>query len=171
MMEPTLVSLENDIAQLKIQEQKMQFTSFLEEDAWNLGQAMRADAVAKKHPFVIDIRISGRKLFFTALPGSVPENENWVQRKINIVMVKHKSSYHIGRELAQNGKLLNETMGFNPIDIAPHGGCFPIIIKSVGVVGTITVSGIPQREDHNFVVEHICAYLKLDHAKLKLAAE
>ena len=165
------MSLEDDIAQLKIQEQILQFQSFTEEDAWKLGETMRAAAVAKKYPFVIDIRVSGRKLFFTALPGSVPENENWVQRKINIVMVKHKSSYHIGRELAQNGKVLNDAMGFNPIDIAPHGGCFPIIIKNVGVVGTITVSGIPQREDHNFVVEHICAYLKLDHAKLKLAAE
>jgi uncharacterized protein (UPF0303 family) len=170
-MEPFPVSLEDDIAQLKIQEQKLQFSSFSEEDAWNLGQAMRAAAIARKHPFVIDIRVSGRKLFFTALPGSVPENENWVQRKINIVMVKHKSSYHIGRELAQNGKVLNEAMGFNTIDIAPHGGCFPIIIKNVGVVGTITVSGIPQRDDHNFVVEHICAFLKLDHAKLKLTAE
>ena len=165
------MSLEADIAQLKTQEEKLHFESFSEVDAWNLGQAMRKAAIAKSHPFVIDIRVAGRKLFFTALPGSVPENENWVQRKINIVMLKHKSSYHIGRELAQNGKVLNEAQGFNPIDVAPHGGCFPIIIKNVGVVGTITVSGIPQREDHNFVVEHICAYLKLDHAKLKLAAE
>jgi uncharacterized protein (UPF0303 family) len=165
------VSLEADIAQLKIQEEKLQFLSFSEEDAWVLGQSMRAAAAAKKHPFVIDIRVAGRNLFYTALPGSVPENENWVQRKINIVMLKHKSSYHVGRELAQNGKVLNEAMGFNPIDIAPHGGCFPITIKNVGVVGTITVSGIPQRDDHNFVVEQLCTFLKLDHAALKLAAE
>ena len=165
------MSLEADIAQLKIQEQQLQFTSFSEDDAWKLGEAMRAAALAMRHPFVIDIRSAGRKLFYAALPGSVPENENWVRRKINIVMSKHKSSYHIGRELAQNGRTLDQAMGFNPIDIAPHGGCFPIIIKNVGVVGTITVSGIPQRDDHNFVVEQICAYLKLDHAKLELAAE
>ena len=165
------MSLEADIAQLKIQEEKLQFSSFTEEDSWELGQAMRAAAIAKKHPFVIDIRMAGRKMFFTALPGSVPENENWVQRKINIVMIKHKSSYHIGRELAQNGKVLNEPMGFNPIDVAPHGGCFPIIVKNVGVVGTITVSGIPQREDHNFVVECIAAHLKIEHAIVALAAE
>lgn len=170
-MELNPVSLEADIAQLKIQEQSLQFQSFTEQEAWNLGEAMRGAAMAKKYPFVIDIRSGGRKLFYTALPGSVPENENWVQRKINIVMAKHKSSYHIGRELAQNGKTLDQALGFNPIDIAPHGGCFPIIIKNVGVVGTITVSGIPQRDDHNFVIEHICAFLKLDHTKLKLAAD
>ncbi len=170
-MELIPVSLEADIAQLKIQEQSLQFQSFTEQEAWNLGEAMRGAAMAKKYPFVIDIRSGGRKLFYTALPGSVPENENWVQRKINIVMAKHKSSYHIGRELAQNGKTLDQALGFNPIDIAPHGGCFPIVIKNVGVVGTITVSGIPQRDDHNFVIEHICAFLKLDHTKLKLAAE
>lgn len=165
------MSLEADIAQLKFQEQQLQFPSFTEDDAWKLGEAMRAAALANKQPFVIDIRSAGRKLFYAALPGSVPENENWVRRKINIVMAKHKSSYHIGSELAQNGRTLDQAMGFNPIDIAPHGGCFPIIIKNVGVVGTITVSGIPQRDDHNFVVEHICTFLKLDHAKLKLAAE
>ncbi len=165
------MSLLDDIAQLKIQEAIIQFQSFTEEDAWKLGEAMRNAAIAKKHPFVIDIRSAGRKLFYAALPGSVPENENWVQRKINIVMAKHKSSYHIGREIAQNGRTLDQAMGFNPIDIAPHGGCFPIIIKNVGVVGTITVSGIPQRDDHNFVVEQLCAFLKLDHASLKLAAE
>ena len=165
------MSLDDDIAQLKLQEEILQFAQFTEDDAWALGLAMRTLATKRKHPFVVDIRVAGRKLFFAALPGSVPENENWVQRKINIVMLKHKSSYHIGRELAQNGKILDQANGFNPIDVAPHGGCFPIIIKNVGVVGTITVSGIPQRDDHNFVVECIAAFLKIDHASVALAAQ
>jgi uncharacterized protein (UPF0303 family) len=42
---------------------------------------------------------------------------------------------------------------------APHGGAFPIIIRGVGVVGTITVSGLPQAEDHAFVVRMIAEHL------------
>lgn len=165
------MSLESDIACLKRQEGILQFEQFYEEDAWNLGSAMRIKAVQEKHPFVIDIRVAGRILFFAALPGSAPENETWVQRKINVVMRQHKSSYLVGRELAKSGKTLDESQGVLPIDYAPHGGCFPIIIKNVGVVGTITVSGIPQREDHNFVVECIAAHLKIDHGSVALAAE
>ena len=65
----------------------------------------------------------------------------------------HKCSYRAGREIALSGQALDETRGVNPIDVAPHGGCFPLHIIGTGVVGTITVSGIPQRDDHNFVVE------------------
>ena len=165
------MSLDADIAQLKLQEQVLQFSQFDETDAWALGQAMRALAVKRKHPFVIDIRVAGRKLFYTALPGTSPENQDWVQRKINVVMRQHKSSYLMGRELLKNGKVLDESQGVSPIDYATHGGCFPITIKNVGVVGSITVSGIPQRDDHNFAVECIAAHLKIDHATIALAAE
>ena len=149
----------------------MVFTKFDEADAWALGSRMRDLAIARKLPFVIDIRVAGRKLFYTALSGTSPENEEWVQRKINVVMRQHKSSYRVGRELLLKGKTLDESEGVLPIDFAPHGGCFPITIKNVGVVGTITVSGVPQREDHNFVVECLAAYLGLALADLALPAE
>lgn len=42
---------------------------------------------------------------------------------------------------------------------AAHGGVFPITIEGVGVVGTVGVSGLPQAEDHAFVVEHLRAWL------------
>jgi len=165
------MSLGKDIAQIKVQEQLLQFENFSEADAWALGSQMREAAVALKHPFVIDIRIAGRNLFYTALPGTTPANESWVQRKINVVMRLHKSSYRVGRELASSGRQLDESQGVLPIEFAAHGGSFPIAIKNVGVVGTITVSGIPQRDDHNFVVEHICRYLKLDYKTLALGPE
>ena len=40
-----------------------------------------------------------------------------------------------------------------------------------GVIGAITVSGVPQREDHGFVVEMICAHLGQDYAPLALGPE
>ena len=165
------MSTQEDIDQIIKQEQALRFASFSEDDAWALGSQMHQAAAAHKLPLVIDIRIAGRKLFFTALPGTVPENEDWVQRKINVVMRLHKSSYRVGLELLQNNKVLDESQGVLPIDYAPHGGCFPIHIVGVGVVGTITVSGIPQRDDHGFVVEQLCVFLGKDSAMLALGPE
>jgi uncharacterized protein (UPF0303 family) len=165
------VSLESDIERLKLQEQKLQFSKLDEADAWALGLAMREMAVAKKLPLVIDIRVAGRPLFYTALPGTSPDNAEWVRRKINVVMRLHECSYRVSRENAQSGQALDELRGVNPIDVAPHGGCFPIHIIGTGIVGTVTVSGIPQREDHNFVAESLSQFLGVDYAQIALQPE
>ncbi|MFZ2100611.1 MAG: heme-binding protein, partial [Oricola sp.] len=106
-----------------------------------------------------------------ALPGTSPDNGEWVRRKINVVTRLHKCSYRVGRELAASGGSLDQSRGVEPIDVAPHGGCFPIHIKGTGVVGTVTVSGIPQREDHRFVFESLCAFLGVDPAPIALGSE
>ena len=165
------MSLESDIERLKLQEQKLRFQKFDESDAWTLGTLMRDSAMARKLPLVIDIRVAGRPLLYVALPGTTPDNAEWVRRKINVVMRVHKCSYRVGREIALSGQALDELRGVNPIDMAPHGGCFPLNIIGTGVVGTITVSGIPQREDHNFVVESLSQFLGVDHAQVALPAE
>jgi uncharacterized protein (UPF0303 family) len=50
-------------------------------------------------------------------------------------------------------------MGVEPLLFAAHGGAFPIRIREVGVVGCVAVSGLPQADDHAFVVEMIEAFL------------
>jgi uncharacterized protein (UPF0303 family) len=165
------VSFADDIKKIQQQELALRFASFTEADAWSLGSQMREAAHAQKLPLIIDIRCSGRKLFYAALPGTAPTNESWAQWKINVVQLLHKSSYRVGRELALSGKTWQATHGVPELDFAAHGGCFPIHIEGVGVVGTITVSGIPQRADHGFVVEQLCIYLKKDHASLALGPE
>ena len=161
----------NDIEILKRQEETLRFDAFSDEDAWTLGSLMRERAVEKALPLVIDIRVAGRVLFYTALPGTAPDNPDWVRRKITVVMRYHMSSYRKGRELAASGSVLDEDRGGSPIDVAPHGGCFPIHLKGTGVVGTVTVSGIPQREDHGFVVACLCEYLGVDPAGIALPPE
>jgi uncharacterized protein (UPF0303 family) len=39
------------------------------------------------------------------------------------------------------------------------------------VVGAVTVSGVPQRDDHNFVVEMLSAYLGIPHDEVVLEPE
>ena len=44
-------------------------------------------------------------------------------------------------------------------EFAAHGGAFPIRVRGVGLVGTMTVSGLPQEEDHRLVVSVLEQFL------------
>ena len=164
------MSIESDIARIKLQEERLRFSSFDEAAAWALGSAMRERALKGKWPFVIDIRTGIRPLFYAALPGSTPENPDWVRRKINTVYRFEAASYRVALEHKHSGKPFDQTRGINPLDFAPAGGGFPIRIGSV-VVGAVTVAGVPQREDHEVVVESLCAHLQVPYAEIQLSPE
>ncbi|MDE2384445.1 MAG: heme-degrading domain-containing protein [Alphaproteobacteria bacterium] len=165
------MSLAQDIAKIEEQEQVLRFKAFDEHTAWALGSAMRAEAEKQKLPLVIDIRIGPRQMFFAALPGTAPDNSEWVRRKANSVLRFHRSSYLLNRQYEQSARSFGTAMGIDPMDHANAGGGFPLTIEGVGVIGSITVSGIPQRDDHGFVVQALCAFLGKNHAKLALEPE
>ena len=93
-----------------------------------------------------------------------------VRRKSNVVARFHRSSYGVGLNLkAKNDSL--EARGLPIVDYASHGGSFPLVVAGTGVVGSVTVSGLAQRDDHELVVEALCGLLGRDYAELKLGAE
>jgi uncharacterized protein (UPF0303 family) len=147
------------IASLEAQEQRLVFDRFDNADAWRLGSAMVTAATERSLPVTIDIRRHGHQLFHAALSGTTPENDAWIERKINVVDRFAEASYLVGRRLAATGTELDEALGVEPRRFAAHGGSFPIRIRDVGVIGTITVSGLPQAQDHAFVTEMIEAFL------------
>ena len=164
------MSFEGDIAQIARQEEQLRLQQFNETDAWALGSRMRAAAMERKLPFVIDIRIGNRPLFFTALAGSTPENPDWVRRKVNTVYRFEACSYRIGLEYKAKGSPFDQSRGIDPLQYAPAGGGFPIRLGGA-VVGAVTVSGIPQRDDHNFVAENIANFLGIAYKDIQLLAE
>src|SRR5690349_4488050 len=120
------MAISDDLDRLALQEQRLRFEKFDEETAWELGAKLRALAESRKLPIVIDIRLAGRQLFHSALPGCSPDNLEWVRRKSNVVLRYLKSSYRMGRELAVKNDTLDQHRGVSPLDYAPHGGSFPI---------------------------------------------
>jgi uncharacterized protein (UPF0303 family) len=157
-----------DVEKIASQERVLRFAAFDESVAWRLGLEMRARAEALNAPAVIDIRSHDRLLFSTSLPGSSPDNWEWVRRKSNVVHRFYKASYRFGLELKAKGAIVSADSGLDPMDYAPHGGSFPIWVGEGGFIGAITVSGLPQREDHNLVVAALCAFLGKDAGELAL---
>ena len=164
------MGLTEDLAAVAAQERELQFPEFNELIAWQLGSRLRELAIAKKFGVVIDVRRFGQPLFYTALPGTTADNPEWVRRKGNVVARFHRSSYAIGLELQQANSTLLDKYGLSHQDYAVHGGSFPIRVPAAGVIGSVTVSGVPQRSDHELVVEALCAHLHHDHATLSLPA-
>jgi uncharacterized protein (UPF0303 family) len=158
----------SDITRIIHQEKTLRFQHFDEGVAWDIGCRLRDHGVAHNLPIVADVRLPGRVLFHCALAGSSPDNPEWVRRKSNVVMRYYKSSYRVGLELAAKGQSLDEARGVSPMDFAPHGGSFPIRVEQAGMIGTITVSGLPQRDDHGLVVEVLAGWLRHDISTLRL---
>lgn len=163
-----MTNLEDDLARIGLQEEKLQFQSFDAETAWTVGSQLREAALARGAAVAVDIQLNGHTLFFTALRGATPDNGDWIRRKRNVVLRFQRSSYAVGLELRKQGTTLEEKLGIDTADFAAHGGCFPILLRGTGCVGTITVSGLPQREDHELIVEVLAAVLGIPLEELKL---
>jgi uncharacterized protein (UPF0303 family) len=165
------MGLSEDLERVAQQERELQLTRFDTQTAWDLGVALRSMAKDRGLAVVIDVRRFGQPLFYTALEGTTPDNVEWVRRKSNVVARLHRSSYAIGLNLKLKNDTLLEKYGMPVADYAAHGGCFPLVVTGAGIVGSVTVSGLPQRADHELVVEALCATLGRDYSAIRLAAE
>ena len=148
------------LQQLIRQEQTLQFTSFSNADAVAIGMDLYQTARERALPITIDITRNGQQLFHLAMPGTSADNDQWVIRKCRLANRFQMSSFRVGTELRSLGMTLEERYELSHYEYAAHGGCFPIFIKDTGMVGTITVSGLAQEDDHALVVEAIEKFLQ-----------
>ena len=151
--------MEDKLKTLLQQEQELQFTSFNEANAWQLGTQMVERAMHENLPVTIDITRGQQQLFHYSMPGTAADNDEWVKRKVGLVNRFGHSSFYMGQLLKHKGKTIEQSYLIPESEFAAHGGCFPIIVKGTGMVGTVTVSGLPQEEDHKLVVESIRTFL------------
>jgi len=148
------------LTDLEQQENSLQFDSFSNDDAVAIGMHLYNRALKEHKSITIDITRNGHQLFHIALPGTSPDNDQWLIRKNRIVNRFSMSSYRMEIELKSMQKTLQERYYLDPVDYAPFGGAFPIIIRNTGVIGTMTVSGLTQDEDHAMVVDAVTTFLK-----------
>jgi uncharacterized protein (UPF0303 family) len=163
-----LLPINEDLAKLALQEQALVLSHFDNELAWRIGTTLRDLALQRKLAVVIDVRRFGQSLFYCALEGTTPNNSEWVRRKSNVVAHFLRSSYAVGLDLRQKKTDLLEKHGLAYSDYAAHGGSFPICVEHAGIVGSVTVSGLSQRDDHELVVEALCVETQQNYGSLRL---
>ncbi len=146
--------------QLEDQERRLQVDRFDNDDAWRLGCLLVELARDRGLGVAIDIRRGGQQLFHCALAGTTPDNDSWIERKVRVVERFGASSFLVGQRHRDKGSTFEAaTPHLEPSLYAAHGGAFPIRVRDVGIVGTVTVSGLPQAEDHALVVEGLERFL------------
>ncbi|MFF9036794.1 heme-degrading domain-containing protein [Streptomyces sp. NPDC014892] len=141
------------IEELEAQERDLALLRFTHEDAWTLGALLVELARERNAPVAIDIRRGPQQLFHAALPGSTQDNDAWIDRKRRVVERYAASSYLVGARFRAKGTTFEDSSRLDPDRYAAHGGSFPLTVEGAGVIGTVTVSGLPQLEDHAMVVE------------------
>jgi uncharacterized protein (UPF0303 family) len=85
-----------------------------------------------------------------------PRRRGASERRTSVVRRFGHSSYYMN---VSEGGAFNANHLLDESEFAAHGGEFPVIVRGVGVVGTVTVSGLPQEEDHRLVVSVLRAFL------------
>jgi len=140
------------LAELAAEEEELQLTGFTNDDAWTLGSALVTRARQERLPVAIEVSRHSHQLFHAALTGATPDNDSWIQRKARVVHRFGHSSLYVGQRSREAGTTLEEAFGLDPQQYAAHGGGFPLLVRDVGPVGVVVVSGLPQVEDHRMVV-------------------
>ena len=163
------IDYDRDLVRIALQEDKLQFESFDADAAWSVGRWIHDAAAERKLGIAIDITLAGAPLFYSALLGATPNNAEWIRRKKNVVGRFHRSSYAVGLDYERRNTTLEARTGAPLVDFVAAGGCFPIRMKkSAAVLGTVTVSGLPERDDHELVVQALAQHLGIDYESVAL---
>lgn len=153
------MTVEELVKVLEMQEEILQFSSFTNADAWELGNIVIQEAKRLGLTIAVRIRLNnGYTVFQYGMDGTNLLNEQWMTRKENTVKTLEESSLRFCMNLRANQERLEDHF-LDPREYAACGGGFPIRVEEVGVIGTIVVSGLDHVSDHDLLVKCISKYL------------
>lgn len=163
------MTIVDDIARVERQEQELVLGQFDEAVAFAIGRSIYDRAIAEGLSLVVDIRTWDRQMFFAATSGTSADNAEWVRRKINSVRRFQRASYRLVLERGEAP--FSVQSGVDAADFVIAGGGFPIRVKGAGIVGCLTISGLPGRSDHGVAVAALAAHLGFEPSDFALPPE
>ncbi len=141
------------------QEETLQFERFDNDAALAVGLWIVEEVRKRGKSVTVNVTRNGQVLFHHAMTGATADQADWIRRKNNTVQRFCRSSYYMGISYKSRGSTFEDVKYLDDIEYAGHGGAFPLLIRGVGLVGTVTVSGLAQADDHALVVAALQAQL------------
>lgn len=139
---------------------ELQLDSFGPSDALRLGLILVRKGTEGALPIAIDIRRGAQTLFHVALEGAQADNDVWIARKSRAVERYGIPSLLLGTRPKIQGKRIEDEGWFDQTTYAAHGGGFPVTVRGTGIVAVVTVSGLPQIDDHDLVVSALREFVE-----------
>ena len=146
---------------LVAEDAELRFARFTLDDAWVLGGRLRAAAATAGPPVAIAIWFGPQRVFHAALPGSRAADNDGLARPQAPGGRALRPGLAARRPVLPRGRRgLRHPLEARPPRVrgARRRRAHPHRATS-GVIGAVGVSGLPQQDDHDLVVEHLRAYL------------
>ena len=146
------MDIHEELAALEAERERLVLPFFNEDVAWRIGCHIREAAAKAGHPIGIEVSRFGGVLFYAAMPGATPDNASWIRRKRNVVERFYESSLYVTLKQEAAGTTVLKRFGLPEADFVHSGGGVAVPVAGTGVVGTVAVSGLKQRVDHQLAV-------------------
>lgn len=143
------------IEELQAEAEELVLPAFDPNVAWEIGSYIRKRAAAANMPIAFEVARIGQQVFFHAMPGAMPDNAHWIRRKRAVVERFYRSSLLMKLLSDREGRSLLERYILSADDYVASGGSVPVMVAGSGCVGTVTVSGLTQYDDHRLAAEAI----------------
>ena len=89
------------LARLLLQEELLQFTTFTNDVACDVGMKLIETAQREGKSVTVDVSRNGQQLFHYAMSGTSADNDAWIRRKSRVVNRFGHSSFYMGRRYAR----------------------------------------------------------------------
>lgn len=146
-------------AGLQLEAKTLVLPSLSQSEALEVGEIAYQLGRERALAITIEVQLREWPVFHVALPGTKPENDNWIARKARVVHATGNSTMYERVFAEENSfdwyaknNLAEETH-------AIHGGGLPLNVNGLGLVGVLLISGLPQVQDHLLGVEIIAEFL------------
>ncbi len=145
------------VASIEEELEELQLEHFTNDDAHRLGLLLLRWAGERELAITVDVTRGTQTVFHAAMDGTSADNDDWIRRKTRAVQRFGIPSLLIGLRPRLNGKRIEDEAWFDERRYAAHGGCFPVLVRGVGMVATVAVSGLSQEADHALAVDALRA--------------
>lgn len=152
---------ESWIEALREQERVLCYDTFTRETALGLGLKIAELAKETYHGgAAIRIIEDGMTVFAYKMPGSSPENDWWMGKKLAVTRRCGVSSLraYVEAEVGVREPFWLE----RPDNYAACGGCFPVLMRAGGIWAYVLVSGLEHYEDHQVIADAMAWQLDRD---------
>jgi len=149
----------NKLEGLLEEEKYIRFESFDENKALKLGLKILTNA-KRIGNVSIQILRNDQLLFYYSMSGTSIDNQNWCRKKSNVVKMFSHSSLYIKEKYLQRNQDFNNCLKLDSSIYQAKGGSVPLLLKDTGLIGSVTVSGLSDEDDHKLVIESIKEFIK-----------